>query len=29
MKNRVFYGAGIFAVIMALVAVASFVTGVL
>ena len=29
MKNRVFYGAGIFAVAMALIAVASFVTGVL
>ena len=29
MKNRVYYGAGIFAVVMALVAVASFVTGVL
>ena len=29
MKNRVFYGAGIFAVVMALIAVASFVTGVL
>jgi len=29
MKNRVYYGAGIFAVVMALVAVAAFVTGVL
>ena len=29
MKNRVYYSAGIFAVIMAVVAVASFVTGVL
>ncbi len=29
MKNRVYFGAGIFAVVMALIAVASFVTGVL
>ena len=29
MKNRVYYGAGIIAVLMALIAVASFVTGVL
>jgi len=29
MKNRIYFGAGIFAVVMALIAVASFVTGVL
>ena len=29
MKNRVYFGAGIFAVVMALIAVAAFVTGVL
>lgn len=29
MKNRMYYGAGIFAVAMALIAVVSFVTGVL
>ena len=29
MKNKVYYSAGIFAVVMALVAVASFMTGVL